>query len=262
MHYLNNDPRFYQMTIQILLLIYGIGWLQFDISWFEVGILTGSALLTQYILTKALELPSFEPKSALISGLSLSLLIRAEEIWLLIFAAVLTIVSKFAFRWKEKHLFNPSNFGIIIMMLISGKIWVSTGQWGNVALFGFSLACLGGWVVYKALRSDIVIAFLIFYGMVFFGRALWLGDPLTIPFHQMQNGTFLLFSFFMISDPKMTPNSRIGRIILAFLVAIGAGFVQFVLFRTNGLLWSLAFFSLWIPLLDKWFPAQPYDWRM
>jgi Na+-translocating ferredoxin:NAD+ oxidoreductase RnfD subunit len=148
-----------------------------------------------------------------------------------------------------------------MMMLISGKVWVSAGQWGNVALFGFTLACLGGWIVYKALRSDIVIAFLIFYGMVFFGRALWLGDPLTIPLHQIQNGTFLLFSFFMISDPKMTPNSRIGRIILAFLVAIGAGFVQFVLFRTNGLLWSLAFFSLWIPLLDKWFPAQSYQWR-
>jgi enediyne biosynthesis protein E5 len=258
---LSTDPRFYQMAIQLLLLIYGIGWLQFDIGWFEVAILTGSTLLTQYILTKALILPFFEPKSALISGLSLSLLIRAEESWLLIFAAVLTIVSKFAFRWQGKHLFNPSNFGIIIMMLCSGKVWVSTGQWGNIALFGFTLACCGGWIVYKVLRSDIVIAFLIFYGVILVGRALWLGDPLTIPLHQIQNGTFLLFSFFMISDPKMTPNSRIGRIILAFLVAIGAGFVQFVLFRTNGLLWSLAFFSLWIPLLDKWFPAQPYDWR-
>lgn len=261
MHIFPNDPRFYQMSIQLLLLIYGIGWLQFDISWLEVGILTGSALLTQYILTKALNLPYFEPKSALISGLSLGLLIRAEEIWLLIFAAVLTIVSKFAFRWKGKHLFNPSNFGIIIMILFSGKVWVSAGQWGNVAFFAFTLACMGGWIVYKALRSDIVIAFLIFDGMIFFGRALWLGDPLTIPLHQIQNGTFLLFSFFMISDPKMTPNSKIGRIILAFLVAIGAGFVQFVLFRTNGLLWSLAFFSLWIPLLDKWFPDQSYQWR-
>lgn len=261
MQTVRNDPRFYQITVQIVLLFYGIGWLHFEISWFEVFILISSALCTQYILTTTLELPHFEPKSALISGLSLSLLIRAEEIWLLIFAAVLTIVSKFALRWKEKHLFNPSNFGIIAMMLISGKVWVSTGQWGNVALFGFALACLGGWVVYKSLRSDIVIAFLICYIAIFVGRAMWLGDPLSIPLHQMQNGTFLLFSFFMISDPKMTPNSRIGRIILAFLVAMGAGFVQFVLFRTNGLLWSLAFFSLWIPLLDKWFPAQSFNWR-
>ena len=44
----------------------------------------------------------------------------------------------------------------------------------------------------------------------------------------------------MISDPKTTPDSRAGRLLFAALVAAGAWYVQFRLFRTNGLLWSLA----------------------
>jgi hypothetical protein len=65
----------------------------------------------------------------------------------------------------------------------------------------------------------------------------------------------------MISDPKTTPDSRLGRILFALLVALGAAFVQFKLFRTNGLLWSLAVCSLGIPLLDRMFPGKRYDWN-
>jgi Na+-translocating ferredoxin:NAD+ oxidoreductase RnfD subunit len=72
--------------------------------------------------------------------------------------------------------------------------------------------------------------------LILFRRAIWLGDPLAIPLHQLQNGAFLIFSFYMISDPKTTPNSRAGRVLFALLVAAGAGFVQFELYRTNGLL--------------------------
>ena len=37
-------------------------------------------------------------------------------------------------------------------------------------------------------------------------RAFWLGDPLAIPLHQMQSGSLLIFAFFMISDPRTTPD--------------------------------------------------------
>ena len=52
-------------------------------------------------------------------------------------------------------------------------------------------------------------------------RAVRLGDPLSIPLHQLQNGAFLLFTFFMISGPKTTPDSRLGRLVFASLVAFG-----------------------------------------
>ena len=65
----------------------------------------------------------------------------------------------------------------------------------------------------------------------------------------------------MISDPRTTPDSRAGRVLFAALVAFGGWYVQFRLFRTNGLLWSLAGFSLMVPLIDRVLPGSKYTWR-
>ena len=93
------------------------------------------------------------------------------------------------------------------------------------------------------------------------GRAVWLGDPWAIPIKQLQSGALLLFTFFMISDPKTTPDSRAGRVLFAALVAFGAAYVQFGLYRTNGLLWSLALCSLLTPLIDRLLPGTQYQWN-
>ncbi len=132
--------------------------------------------------------------------------------------------------------FNPTNFGLVAAILLTGEAWVSPGQWGAGVYFGFLMASLGGLVVNRSSRSDVTYAFLGFYLAVLFGRSLWLGEPMTIPWHRLQNGAFLLFAFFMISDPRTTPDTRAGRILFALLVAVGAGFVHFVLYRPNGLL--------------------------
>src|SRR2546428_639707 len=91
--------------------------------------------------------------------------------------------------------------------------------------------------------------------------SLWLGEPLAIPLHRLGNGALVLFAFFMISDPRTTPDSRAGRLLFATLVALGAYAVQFKLFRTNGLLWSLAVCSLVVPLIDRLLPGRRYQWR-
>jgi Na+-translocating ferredoxin:NAD+ oxidoreductase RnfD subunit len=70
----------------------------------------------------------------------------------------------------------------------------------------------------------------------------------------------MLFTFFMISDPKTTPDTREGRVLFAALVAFGAWYVQFRLFRTNGLLWSLAGCSTIVPLIDRILPGPRYAW--
>jgi Na+-transporting NADH:ubiquinone oxidoreductase subunit NqrB len=193
--------------------------------------------------------------------LSLCLLLRTNSLLLVAAAATVTIGSKFLVRWRGKHLFNPTNLGLVLMMLVTGEVWVSPGQWGSVAFFGFLMVCLGGLVVHRARRADVTLAFLGFYLAILFGRSVWLGEPMSIPWHRLQNGALLLFAFFMISDPKTTPDSRAGRIVFALLVALGAGFVQFKLFRTNGLLWSLAVCSLAVPLLDWLLPGSRFRWR-
>jgi enediyne biosynthesis protein E5 len=139
-------------------------------------------------------------------------------------------------------------------------VWVSPGQWGNVAFFAFLMACLGGLVVMRARRADVALAFLACWCGLLIGRSLYRGEPLTIPLHRSQNGALLLFTFFMISDPKTTPDSRAGRVVFAALVAFGAWYIQFRLFRTNGLLWSLAACSAMVPFLDRLLPGARYAW--
>jgi Na+-translocating ferredoxin:NAD+ oxidoreductase RnfD subunit len=147
-----------------------------------------------------------------------------------------------------------------MLLLGGGAAWISPGQWGNVAFFAVLMACLGGLVAHRALRSDVALVFISAYASLLFGRSLYLGEPMAIPIHRLQSGALLLFTFFMISDPRTTPDSRAGRIIFAFAVAAGAWYVQFRLFRTNGLLWSLAACSPLVPLLDVVLPGRRYVW--
>ena len=254
------DPRLYQIGILTVLIAYGTVWLDFDISLVNAVIILGTAQLTQYVYTRLWELPFFDPKSALISSLSLCLLLRTNSVAAAAAVAHVTIASKFLLRWEDKHIFNPTNFALVFALCM-GLGWVSPGQWGREVLFAFLVACLGVLVVNRAARSDVTYAFLVAYVGILFGRAIWLGDPLTIPFHQLQNGALLVFAFFMISDPKTTPNSRAGRVVYASLVALGAAFVQFGLYRPNGLLWSLVCCAVMVPLIDRLFPGTRYQWN-
>jgi Na+-transporting NADH:ubiquinone oxidoreductase subunit NqrB len=257
---LARDPRLYQIATLAGLLVYGWAVLDFDISPARAAVFVGTALLAQYLCTLAWRLPRFDPRSAMISGLSLCLLFRANSTDLAIAATLVAIVSKFAVRLGDKHVFNPTNIGIISLLLMSDRVWVSPGQWGSPAWFAFLMACLGGLVVTRAARADVTFAFLICYLGLIVGRSWWLGEPMTIPVHRLQNGAVLLFAFFMISDPKTTPDSRAGRVLFAALVAFGASYVQFRLFRTNGLLWSLAVCSCLVPIVDRLLPAPRYAW--
>jgi Na+-transporting NADH:ubiquinone oxidoreductase subunit NqrB len=268
------DPRLYQIGTLASLLVYGMGWLDFGITPARVCLILVTVLATQALCDRLIAGPAraghhirFQPvpfamsaRSALISGLSLCLLLRTNRAELAVLAAVLTIAGKFLIRVHGKHIFNPTNGGIVAMLLLTNQVWVSPGQWGAAAFFAFLMACAGSLVVNRAARADVTYAFIAFYCALLFGRSLYLGEPLTIPFHRLESGALLLFTFFMISDPKTTPDSRAGRVLFAAMVAFGAWYVQFRLFRTNGLLWSLAACSTAVPLVDWVLPGSRYAW--
>jgi len=258
---LAHDPRHYQIAVLTFLLLYGVGCLEFDIAWPQLVVSLGTALLVQYACAEISGLPSFDPRSPLISGLSLCLLLRTNMLLLAFLTAVVTIASKFILKRDGKHIFNPTNFGIVVMIALTNQVWVSSGQWGSKVYFAFLIAGAGGIVIYRAARSDVAYAFLLAYASILFVRAFWLGDPWAIPLKQLQSGALLLFTFYMISDPKTTPDSRAGRILFALLVAAGAAYVQFGLYRTNGLLWSLALCSILTPVIDRLVPAARYQWN-
>lgn len=264
------DPRWFQITVLSGLVLYGWLGLGFQLSWLTAAVLVTTALGVQYLGTRWLGSGPFDPRSPLISSLSLLLLLRAPSLGLAAAAAALAIGSKFVLRWRGKHLFNPTNFALVTLLLASliarrlvpdlPGVWVSPGQWGSTAFFAFLAACLGGLVIHRATRSDVTVAFLGSYLGLLLARAWWLGDPLAIPLHQVQTGSLLIFAFHMISDPKTVPDSRAGRIVFAVIVAVAAAWVQFVLFQPNGPLWALAACAPLVPLLDRLLPASRYRW--
>jgi Na+-translocating ferredoxin:NAD+ oxidoreductase RnfD subunit len=254
------DPRLYQIAVLGSLLIYGLIALDFDIGIPQVVATIGAALLAQGVASRGLRLPRVEWKSALISSLSLCLLLRTDAPMLGAVAGSIAVGSKFVLRSKGKHVFNPTNFALVAMLAATSRAWVSSGQWGSATTLGFLMACLGTLVVTRARRADVSFAFLSAWSGILIFRSLQLAEPMTIPLHRLENGSLLLFAFFMISDPKTTPDARAGRLLFAVLVAAFAWFVQFRLFRPNALLWSLAASSPLVPLIDRLLPAKRYVW--
>ncbi len=254
------DPRLFQIASLTGLLAWGMADLGFDVSPGRVILTLGTTLATQLACTRLLGLARFDPKSALISGLSLCLLLRTNEPFWVVFAGVLAIASKFLIRIQDKHLFNPTNLGLVAVLLLTDEAWVSPGQWGSTAIGAFCAVSAGMLVTRRASRDDVTWAFLSFWALLLFSRSWSLGEPWTIPLHRLQSGALLLFAFFMISDPKTTPDSRAGRILYALAVALGAYWVQFRLFHTNGLLWSLAAVSPLVRLVDRFLPGHRYVW--
>jgi len=224
--FLRCDPRHYQIAVLGSLIILGLLYYSFALPWWHVS----------------------------------ACIVRTGSIWLSIGAGVLAIGSKYLLRVNGKHIFNPANFGLVIMALGFSGAWISPGQWGAAPILAIALAGFGGVVTGKAKRWDVSLALLTSYGVLLFARALWLGDPLAIPMHQMQNGALLIFAFFMISDPKTTPNARIGRVIYAACVA-GIGFIiQFQLHNSAGIILALIIMAPFVPLIDKAFFASLYQW--
>lgn len=254
------DPRYFQIASLMTLLTYGVLALGFDVSGARIAVTLGSALATQALCSRLTNTP-FDPRSALISGLSLCLLLRTPHHALAGAGAALAVASKFLIRRNGKHVFNPTNLALAALLLVSGEVWTSAGQWGFGAFFAFLIACAGWTVVTRSSRTDVTLAFLAFHAALMFGRAYRLGDPLAIPLHQLQSGSLLLFAFFMISDPRTTPDSRLGRIVFAGLVALGGYYVSFRMFQQNGLIFSLVIVSMLTPLMDWLSPGRRFEWK-
>src|ERR1043165_1538400 len=122
------DPRLWQIGSLTALLLYGIFVLHFEVTLLRAALIVLIAVATQRFFTT-------DVRSALISGLSLALLLRSNHLRVLLLAAVLAIVSKFVLRIHGKHVFNPTNFAIVALIAVTNDAWVSPGQWGSAAYF-------------------------------------------------------------------------------------------------------------------------------
>ncbi|MGD9916342.1 MAG: RnfABCDGE type electron transport complex subunit D [Rhizobiaceae bacterium] len=256
-----SDARHYQIAALATLLAYNIGWLDFGARPLNSALAIAAALATQAFCTWWYKLPAFDPRSPLITGLSLSLLLRAEDPWLHALAGVIAIGSKFIFRIDGKHIWNPAGFAIVVLLLASSGVWISPGAWGSTVWFAALVGFFAILVLQAARRSDIAIFFLGSHAALLFARAWWLGDPLAIPLHQLQSGALLIFTFFMISDPRTSPDSRLGRFIFAVSVAGLAHYMAFFMQMRPALYVALIALAPLVLVIDRILPAQRFSWK-
>src|SRR5262249_20343880 len=101
-----------------------------------------SALATQAVCARWFGLPGLDLRSPLITGLSLSLLLRADTGSLFALAGVIAIASKFLLRLDGKHIFNPAGFAIVVLLFAAPGVWISPGQWGTSIWFAALLTFL------------------------------------------------------------------------------------------------------------------------
>ena len=218
-----------------------------------------ATLATQALFCGLLAIP-FDWRSPLITALSLTLLLRAHDPLIWIAAGFLAMASKFLVRLGGKHVFNPACLAIVALLLLTDQVWVSPGLWGSAVWTGFLLASLAALVLTRSNRLDTATAFFATYTLLLLARALTLGDPIAIPLHQLQSGSLLLFGFFMITDPRSTPDDRAGRLLFASIVAVLAVELQYRWQIRTGLFYALAIASPLVPIIDRLRPAARFRW--
>jgi Na+-transporting NADH:ubiquinone oxidoreductase subunit NqrB len=254
------DARHFQIGALAILLAINFLWIDFGArplaSVCALGACLGAQILCAWLTKTPLDL-----RSPLITGLSLSLLLRADEPWLHACAGLIAIASKFLLRIDGKHVFNPAGFAIVVLLLLRAGVWISPGQWGASLWFAALVGFLAIVVLQAARRADIAFYFLASHGALLFARALWLGDPVAIPLHQLQSGSLLIFAFFMISDPRTSPDSALGRCVFAFAVAALAHDLAFFEQMRPALYLALIALSPAIPLIDRILRAPRFAWR-
>jgi hypothetical protein len=191
--------------------------------------------------------------SAHISGLAVSMLLYANQRLLpIVFAAVAAISSKYLFRagmnGHSRHFFNPSNLGITMTLLAFP--WVGIAQ---PYMFTENLSGAGDWVLPAIIicsgtflnakltkRIPLILAWLGAFVLQATVRHFLLGNLFLPSLNPMTGVAFLLFTFYMVTDPATTPSSARGQ--MAFGASVAAGYGVLMAFHiVFGLFFSLTF---------------------
>lgn len=259
------DARLFQIGFQAVLLTLGVLLRDFSLLPAQMGLAIAAATLTQTFWLRVFGLQAVGYLSPLITGFGLSLLLRADSLWLHPLVACLAISSKFLIRVRGKHVFNPANFGVGLALLGLPGAWVSPGQWGNDLGIAVWLVALGAVVVQRARRDDVAWLYLATFLGLTAARLVFLGYSFDrgweILMHQALNGALLLFAFFMISDPMTLPDRPAARRLHVALVALLAFLWQFVFYRPSGSLWALLCLAPLVPLWDFLWPGERHKWH-
>lgn len=242
--------RVQQFFLMFTLLLFGIEFREFSIRGIQIFLTILSVNLTQAFWIKKFKLKEVGFQSSLITSMGLSLLLRSEHLWVHPLLGFLVISAKFLIRVHKKHIFNPAMLGVVLGIHLFPNTWCSSGQWGHGIFLTMLLYIFGFLVSLRARMGTMSFSFLGFYiGLLLF-RVLFYGYSWNVFFHWLQNGSLILFSFFMITDPKTSPENFIAKILHSFFVALLGYIMQFFYYIPNSLILALFLLSFLVPLWD------------
>jgi Na+-translocating ferredoxin:NAD+ oxidoreductase RnfD subunit len=190
------------------------------------------------------------PASGILTGNSVALLLRASgtrhgDWWSLhgieffVLAVVIALATKHFIRPAGRHIFNPSNVGLVWTLLVIGPdhVFPQYLWWGpndvGVALAYVVIVAGAVWVLRSVHMIAMAAAFMVTFaaavgvfalaGASFI--AIWHNGPVSgVAYWQLValSPEVLVFVFFMISDPQTAPRGGHARVVYGAATAVVA----------------------------------------
>src|SRR5713101_2290852 len=242
------DPRLHITAVTISLQVLGQTSLRFDVSIAQILVAVLTCAVLDLVIVFARQRTIAWPASALLTGNGVAFILRVpgthhgdwwsmRGAWIFAATAAVSLLSKYAIRYRGHHLFNPSNIGLVVCFLILGSSRADPLDfwWGNMSLAlaaAFAIIVIGGLTLAWRVRMlAVVVSFWISFAacIAVVARS---GHSMTARWHvgPISGGHFwsvlvtspeiLLFLFFMITDPKTTPTARVARVVHGTAVGV------------------------------------------
>lgn len=161
------------------------------------------------------------PVSAYISGISAGILVRSPFWWPYALTSLISIASKYVLRYRGRHLWNPTNFGVsVAAFLAPATVTVLSIQWGNVVAPMAVIWLLGLVIVWRVGRLHVSVAYVVSFVAFSTVRAWATGTPWLAAVAPITGPMYQLFTFFMVTDPKTTVRSTWGQVVVVVVIAL------------------------------------------
>jgi Na+-translocating ferredoxin:NAD+ oxidoreductase RnfD subunit len=183
----------------------------------------GSALLAELALSWIVHGSPRSLLSAYITGISVAILVKPQSslLWPFLLGGFLSIASKYVLRLRDRHLWNPSNFGIgVLLLLAAGNVAILSEQWGNALGTNAVIWAFGLLIVTRVGMLHVTATYVLSFLALAAVRSTFLDVPFVAEAAPLTGPMYQLFVFFMLTDPRTTVSTRRGRIAVAASVAV------------------------------------------
>ena len=214
------DKRYLAPILVTVVLIAGQVTFGFLESWSQTALAICTSIAVEIVLGRIFLGHWPHLASAYVSGISVGMLVRSPAFWPYALCSAISITSKYVLRVDGRHIWNPSNFGIVAMLVLAADAVASLSvQWGNTLLPMIVVWCFGSVIIHTLGRLHITATYVVsFFGFALL-RSVLTGHPFLSEVAPITGPMYQLYIFFMITDPKTTVRPVWGQCLVAFLVA-------------------------------------------